>query len=176
MAQYRSDLTTYRALDKAADDSETTVKALESQYAQPGNKAAADNELQNFYTTVVQKGGRKTAAELALTLKIGSFGMNIEQMAKKAATGELPDQLRKELLSGMKAVADEQRAVADQKKPELPQITAPEGPQTKALKAKAKGSSGLPDAAKKQLKEGIITTFGNGQEWTLENGQPKQVK
>ena len=34
----------------------------------------------------------------------------------------------------------------------------------------------LPEAAKKQLKEGQVTVFGNGQEWTLQNGQPKQVK
>lgn len=134
MAQYRSDLGTYRTLNTAADQSELTVKALENQYAQPGSKAVADNELQNFYTTVVQKGGRKTAAELNLTLKIGSFGMNLEQMAQKAATGELPEALRKNLLEGMKAVAQEQRAAAEQAKPELPKITAPETPRTKELR------------------------------------------
>jgi hypothetical protein len=35
---------------------------------------------------------------------------------------------------------------------------------------------GLPAAALAQLKEGEITTFRNGQQWTLENGKPKQVK
>ena len=139
MAQYRSDLQTYRGLNTAADNSEETVKALETQYAQPGNKSAADNELQNFYTTVVQKGGRKTAAELALTLKIGSFGMNLQQMASKAASGELPDPLRKMLLDGMKAISSEQRSMADTQKPELPEIHAPEGPKTRALKQTAKG-------------------------------------
>ena len=123
MAQYRSDLTSYRALNTAADNSEVTVTALKQQYAQPGNKSVADNELQNFYTTVVQKGGRKTAAELNLTLKIGSFGMNLQQMASKAATGELPDALRKSLLDGMSAVAEEQRKAAELAKPELPEIT-----------------------------------------------------
>jgi hypothetical protein len=35
----------------------------------------------------------------------------------------------------------------------------------------------LPDAARGQLKKGFVTTFGNGQQWTLDaNGQPKQVK
>jgi hypothetical protein len=131
MAQYRSDLQTYRTLNTQADQSEETVAALKNQYAQPGNKSAADNELQNFYTTVVQKGGRKTAAELNLTLKIGSFGMNIQQMADKAASGELPDPLRKMLLDGMEAVSKEQRTMADQTKPELPEIAAPEGPTTK---------------------------------------------
>lgn len=34
----------------------------------------------------------------------------------------------------------------------------------------------LPPAALAQLKSGVVTTFANGQQWTLENGQPKQVK
>jgi len=145
MAQYRSDLQTYRTLNTQADQSEETVAALKSQYAQPGNKSAADNELQNFYTTVVQKGGRKTAAELNLTLKIGSFGMNIQQMADKASNGELPDELRQMLLSGMEAVSKEQRTMADQTKPELPQIAAPQGPTTKKNRDAQKGGKSLAD-------------------------------
>jgi hypothetical protein len=34
----------------------------------------------------------------------------------------------------------------------------------------------LPPAALAQLKEGVATTFSNGQQWTLRNGQPTQVK
>ncbi len=145
MAQYRSDLTTYRTLNTQANQSEENEAALKNQYAQPGNKSAADNELQNFYTTVVQKGGRKTAAELNLTLKIGSFGMNIQQMADKAASGELPDPLRKMLLDGMEAVSKEQRTMADQTKPELPQIAAPQGPTTKKNRDAQKGGKSLAD-------------------------------
>lgn len=48
------------------------------------------------------------------------------------------------------------------------------------LKGADKGASApastLPDAAKAQLKEGQVTTFGNGQRWTLRNGQPSQVQ
>lgn len=36
-------------------------------------------------------------------------------------------------------------------------------------------SAGLPPEAVKQLKEGIVTTFRNGQKWTLKNGQPAKV-
>ncbi len=37
--------------------------------------------------------------------------------------------------------------------------------------------SSLPDEAKKQLKKGTHTTFGNGQVWTLDdNGEPQQVQ
>lgn len=35
---------------------------------------------------------------------------------------------------------------------------------------------GLPAAAKSQLKEGVNTTFGNGQVWTLKNGQEQRVQ
>ena len=34
----------------------------------------------------------------------------------------------------------------------------------------------LPPQAAAQLKEGFVTTFTNGQQWTLENGKPKRVK
>ncbi len=146
MAQYRADESTYRALDTVARNSQETVAALGYQYKQPGNKAVADNELQNFYTTVVQKGGRKTAAEFALTAKIGSFGMNLQQMAKKAASGELPDELRAALLAGMETVAKEQRKMADQAKPDLPEISdAYKG--TSAGKAQSKSAAAKPSSS-----------------------------
>ena len=42
-------------------------------------------------------------------------------------------------------------------------------------KAGAKSTT-LPPAAKAQLKEGFVTTFSNGQKWTLKNGQPERVQ
>lgn len=36
-------------------------------------------------------------------------------------------------------------------------------------------AGGLPPEAAAQLKPGHVTTFGNGQKWTIENGQPKQL-
>lgn len=38
------------------------------------------------------------------------------------------------------------------------------------------GGDTLPPEAVSKLKEGVITTFGNGQDWTLQGGQPKRVK
>ncbi len=40
----------------------------------------------------------------------------------------------------------------------------------------APSSQDLPSKAREQLSEGHVTTFQNGQSWTLENGQPKRVK
>ena len=37
-------------------------------------------------------------------------------------------------------------------------------------------ATSLPPAALKQLEEGHLTVFGNGQKWTLRNGQPTQVQ
>jgi hypothetical protein len=162
MTQYRSDLETYRTLNTQADQTEETMDALKAQYSQPGKKSVADNELQNFYTTVVQKGGRKTAAELMLTLKIGSLGMNIEQMATKAAKGELPPELRKMLLEGMDAVAKEQREVADHVKPELPKISTPSGQiHQKLLKTKQQGGGGS-SKMKVKLSDGRVGTIDAG--------------
>lgn len=38
------------------------------------------------------------------------------------------------------------------------------------------GPMALPPTARARLKEGQVTTFGNGQRWTLKNGQPVQVQ
>ena len=53
-----------------------------------------------------------------------------------------------------------------------------------ATKRRAGGGGGggtstsiaLPEAAAKQLKEGVVTTFKNKQKWTLHNGKPEQVQ
>lgn len=45
-----------------------------------------------------------------------------------------------------------------------------------AGKVKSTSGAALPDAAKAKLQEGHNTTFGNGQTWTLRNGQPVQVQ
>ena len=37
-------------------------------------------------------------------------------------------------------------------------------------------SASLPEAAVKRLKEGVVTTFNNGQKWTLKNGKPQKVE
>lgn len=39
----------------------------------------------------------------------------------------------------------------------------------------ASGGGALPEAARKALREGQVTTFGNGQRWTLRGGKPVRV-
>jgi hypothetical protein len=40
---------------------------------------------------------------------------------------------------------------------------------------KANGGA-LPAQARSALKEGVVTTFGNGQRWTLQAGKPERVQ
>ena len=42
--------------------------------------------------------------------------------------------------------------------------------------APAPAPAALPPAALAQLKEGVVTTFANGQQWKLQNGKPVKVK
>lgn len=46
----------------------------------------------------------------------------------------------------------------------------------KRANPQGQGPATLPDAARAQLQEGHQTTFGNGQVWTLANGQPQRVR
>jgi hypothetical protein len=49
-------------------------------------------------------------------------------------------------------------------------------PRAAASTPRAAASSALPAAAAAQLKKGVVTTFRNGEQWTLdENGKPKKV-
>ena len=45
-----------------------------------------------------------------------------------------------------------------------------------AQTSQAVSQTELPPSARKQLAEGQITTFGNGQQWTLRNGKPVRIK
>lgn len=49
-------------------------------------------------------------------------------------------------------------------------------PNKDTAKAPAGDPLALPQEAIQQLKEGVVTTFGNGQKWTLEGGKPKKVE
>ena len=84
----------------------------------------------------------------------------------------------KEALEGVEAdVFNEMQRIAVGQSPTY--LTPQSGAQpasTSPLPMGAKGQpqAGTPPASK--LKEGVITTFKNGQSWTLANGQPKQVR
>lgn len=45
----------------------------------------------------------------------------------------------------------------------------------KILKGRQQAGGGIPEEARSKLQEGHVTTFANGQKWTLKNGQPERV-
>src|SRR5260221_8584959 len=81
--------------------------------------------------------------------------MELEMEAAKSA----PNRVREQILSRISG-----------KSP------AAEGATPTGAGAAAAPAAALPDAARSALKEGVHTTFGNGQVWTLRNGQPERVK
>ena len=88
----------------------------------------------------------------------------------RASRMSLPS-LRKALLTGMQAVADEQAKVADAKKPELPQIGGFQGPKTKGLKSSAGWTppADAPPAPKEDNKvlkaDGKVIAKSKGGQW-----------
>ena len=54
--------------------------------------------------------------------------------------------------------------------------SAAPSPEPSPAPAAPGASATLPQSALAQLKENEVTKFANGQEWTLQNGQPKRVK
>ncbi len=51
-----------------------------------------------------------------------------------------------------------------------------EAPAQKPAGSSQNKTTALPPAAAGTLKEGKVTTFNNGQRWTIRNGQPTQVQ
>lgn len=84
----------------------------------------------------------------------------------KALQGNLQKQIENYVLP--KGVRDAAAAQLQQVNAKLAQMAGLGNASTDATQ--------LPPAALAQLKEGVATTFSNGQQWTLRNGQPTQVK
>lgn len=113
----------YSSANATALDLEKTYNLAVARANQPGNKSVADNSLVVAYTKIQnassagQGGARMTSAELKMTKDIGSYGLNANTFASKAASGELPGELRKMLITDIKLAADaakEEAATAKQ--------------------------------------------------------------
>lgn len=101
---------------------------------------------------------------------------------QKEEIQQMVDQLRASIPFSHNDVTRLERAHAQNPDMTLQQYIASQGlakPKTPAGPTASSGApktaSTLPPAALKQLEEGHLTVFGNGQKWTLTNGQPTQV-
>jgi len=67
-------------------------------------------------------------------------------------------------------------ALTEQRQKILDQFSAGSHSRNDVNNPNVPATPSLPTEARSRLKEGTNTTFGNGQTWTLKNGQPVQVK
>lgn len=103
--------------------------------------------VKNAYRQVIARGGRSTVFDAKQADALMSDSLPIPVLI---ASGQA---MIKEAAVNKSAVSKTMQDIAGQ----------------------AGGASALPDNAKAQLKEGVNTKFGNGQTWTLQDGQPQQV-
>ena len=124
----------------------------------------------------------------------GKFAGDVTQDQLKNLERDLQTQIRVILSKQTGLPPDQKRAAAQRMAPLFgpaatygpepavprsgnPPASPPAAAATHPAPASSPGSGGLPPEAAKHLKAGSITTFGNGQQWTLdEHGNPKQVK
>lgn len=125
------------------------LQMSEAQLSDPNLRALKIriNSLLNAYDLLAARGGTDVAKR--------------EEVRNLLTSADSPDVLKTALQSfKLESDAAHRAAVAATKVPEL--ANQPSG--------------GIPDSARKQLKEGVTTTFGNGQRWTLQDGNPVQVQ
>jgi hypothetical protein len=113
-------------------------------------------------------------------------GIHDADKARLAATldrslsqGQIEGGVEQIILEGRNLATAAQQAQIEtlrQLTPRPPGAPEPQAPPLHLPGAGGGAGDQLPDAAKAQLHEGTETTFGNGQKWTLENGQPKRLR
>jgi hypothetical protein len=96
-------------------------------------------------------------------------GTGVDDRAEFAALRQQATMLRDELKLAMEADPSG-------KSPRIADLRARLDGIYKQLGGESTAPTQLPPAALSQLKEGVVTKFANGQQWTLKNGQPTQVK
>lgn len=113
------------------------------------------------------------AGEVSKTFKGGgATDAEIKEANDTISASSSPAQLRgvietyKDLMASKRQALEDQYTMGKQGKPNFGKgITAPPA-----------GGSSIPPEAAAQLQEGVVHTFGNGQQWTKTNGTPVRVK
>ena len=151
-----------------------------------GGRVVTDSQQKNFAQRFYIKEGDKPITVLQKLANMRQTFERAMEVQIRTATPELKDiynQAVKEIKDAVPITVDmvtkaEREAIASKGKKtkktfnDLMQESMPKSQQTIS---EPKETSGLPEQAIKQLKEGIHTKFKNGQVWTLENGVPTQI-
>jgi hypothetical protein len=156
----------YPPYTKAKDDYATAIGLSTAAHAAAVADESVKAGLQRQIAGRLQNTLEKRFNLQAMDNLISHYGIanNFQTWLTRTETGALPDQVFNELVAmADNNVLEKKAALQAATPPPLNDSTNPDSGQ-------------IPDAAKAQLKEEIITTFGNGQKWTLTNGVPTQVK
>lgn len=165
------DMKTFDALlDKAAWNTPTLVN-------KPINflrRQFSDADLAQLDLAAKQVGAEYERLITGGTLSVAQLHVGAAEDAKKLINGDMPPRVARAVMQTMvQEMKNANAAAVEELKKVNDQIKNRGKGDDGAAPAPAAGGSTPPISA---LKEGQVTTFGNGQRWTLQNGQPVQVK
>lgn len=178
-------------------DAENYLKLRRAAGDKRGDSEIIDEGLRRFYRDYGQAANRITTQAATAAGSQGVQLTGIESTRYNAAVKEVNDAIENQPSSATAAryreLSKQDKANAkagnptylaeDFKRQRINEIYSggpsgqrPAKPDAAPAAAPAAASTALPASAASQLKKGVVTTFGNGQKWTLDaNGQPKQV-
>ena len=154
-----------------------TVQDAHSKIKSVANTGAGDMSLLYSYVKLLDPGSVVRESEFATAAASGSFGERIQGMAQRVLSGQrLPPDLRTDFIREADSIYTSQKSGADRLENQYRDIAKRNNlnPENIIVNYASPSGTALPPIT--SLKEDQITTFSNGQSWTLKNGKQVQVK
>jgi hypothetical protein len=154
-----------------------TVQDAHSKIKSVANTGAGDMSLLYSYVKLLDPGSVVRESEFATAAASGSFGERIQGLAQRVMSGQrLPPDLRTDFIREADSIYTSQKDGADRLEKQYRDIAKRGNLNPENVIVNYASSSGTALPPVNTLKEGQLTTFGNGQQWTLKNGKQVQVK
>jgi hypothetical protein len=154
-----------------------TVQDAHSKIKSVANTGAGDMSLLYSYVKLLDPGSVVRESEFATAAASGSFGERIQGLAQRVISGQrLPPDLRTDFIREADSIYTSQKDGADRLEKQYRDIAKRNNLNPENVIVNYASSSGTALPPVNTLKEGQVTTFGNGQQWTLKNGKQVQVK
>jgi hypothetical protein len=154
-----------------------TVQDAHSKIKSVANTGAGDMSLLYSYVKLLDPGSVVRESEFATAAASGSFGERIQGLAQRVMSGQrLPPDLRTDFIREADSIYTSQKDGADRLEKQYRDIAKRGNLNPENVIVNYASSSGTALPPVNTLKEGQVTTFGNGQQWTLKNGKQVQVK
>jgi hypothetical protein len=153
------------------------VQDAHSKIKNVANTGAGDMSLLYSYVKLLDPGSVVRESEFATAAASGSFGERIQGLAQRVLTGQrLPPDLRTDFIREADTIYTSQKEGANRLENQYRDIAKRNNlnPENVIVNYSSPSGTALPPIS--ALKENQITTFGNGQQWTLKNGKQVQVK